>query len=49
LSIFFFTIDSTTSPTIIFFVISLIGVIAGMAYMGLLMSFLSKDEDDDEF
>jgi len=46
---FFFSIESKTSPTIMIFVVAILGIITGMMYMGLLMSFLSKEEDDDEF
>lgn len=46
---FFFGVGSKTSPTIMIFVVSLIGIMTGMLYMGLLMSFLSKEEDDGEF
>lgn len=46
---FFFGIDSSTSPTIMIFVTSLIGIITGVLYMGLLMSFVIKGEDEDEF
>lgn len=46
---FFFSIGSNTSPTIMVFVTALLGILTGMLYMGLLMSFLSKDEDDEDF
>lgn len=49
ITIFFFPIEQTTSPTIMIFVISLIGVLTGIFYMGLIMSFLSKEEEDEEF
>jgi hypothetical protein len=31
------------------FIVSLIGMLAGIFYMGFLMSFLSREEEDDEF
>ncbi|MFC1600362.1 hypothetical protein ACFL3T_05010 [Patescibacteria group bacterium] len=46
---FFFSVDSGTSPTIMIFVVALLGILTGMMYMGLMMSFLSKEEDDGEF
>lgn len=46
---FFFAVDSGTSPTIMIFIVALLGILTGMMYMGLLMSFLSKEEDDEEF
>jgi uncharacterized integral membrane protein len=46
---FFFSVDTSTSPTIMIFVVSILGILTGMLYMGLLMSFLSKEEDDSEF
>jgi len=45
---FFYAADSTTSPTFLVFAVSLVGIMAGMLYMGLIMSFISKDEDDDD-
>jgi uncharacterized integral membrane protein len=49
ITFFFFSVGGKTSPTIMIFVVSLLGILTGMLYMGLLMSFLSKEEDDDEF
>ncbi len=46
---FFFSIGTNTSPTIMIFVVSLLGIITGMLFMGLLMSIISKEEDDGEF
>lgn len=46
---FFFEADSGTAPTFLVFAVSLVGIITGMLYMGLIMSFISKDEDDEEF
>jgi len=45
---FFFSVSANTSPTLMIFGVSIIGIITGMFLMGLTMSFLSKDEDDDE-
>jgi uncharacterized integral membrane protein len=49
ITFFFFPIEQTTSPTIMIFIVSLIGMLAGIFYMGFLMSFLSREEEDDEF
>ena len=49
ITFFFFAADSSMSPTLMIFAVSLVGVIAGMLYMGLIMSFISREEDDDEF
>jgi uncharacterized integral membrane protein len=46
---FFYEADSATSPTFLVFAVSLVGIITGMLYMGLIMSFVSNEEDDDEF
>jgi len=46
---FFFSVDQGTSPTILVFLVSLLGIFAGIFFMGLLMSFLSKEEEEDEF
>lgn len=46
---FFFSVDQSTSPTILIFLISLIGIFAGIFFMGLLMSFISKEEEEEEF
>ncbi len=46
---FFYAADSSTAPTFLIFAVSLVGIIAGMLYMGLVMSFVSKDEEDDDF
>jgi hypothetical protein len=48
-SFFFFSIPQTVSPTIMVFMVSLIGILTGIFFMGLLMSFISKDEEDEEF
>jgi len=45
---FFYAANSTTSPTFLVFAVSVVGILAGMLYMGLIMSFLSRGEDDDE-
>ncbi len=45
---FFYAANSSTAPTFFVFAVSVVGVIAGMLYMGLIMSFLSKGDDDDE-
>ncbi len=49
ITFFFFSADSGTSPTFLIFGVSIVGIIAGMLYMGLIMSFLAKNEDDDDF
>lgn len=49
ITFFFFPIDPQTSPTILIFLVGLLGVFTGMFIMGLLMSFLSKEEEEDEF
>jgi hypothetical protein len=49
ITIFFFSIESNTSPTIMILVVSLIGIITGGFLMGLIMSFLAKDEEEDSF
>ncbi len=46
---FFFSIESNTSPTIMILIVSFIGIITGAFLMGLIMSFLSKEEEYDEF
>lgn len=46
---FFFPIDQSTSPTLMAFGIALIGVLTGIFYMGFMMSFVARDEEDDEF
>ena len=45
---FFLSINANTSPTLMIFGVSIIGIITGMFLMGLIMSFLSSNEDDDE-
>jgi len=49
ITFFFFSVESNTSPTIIFLLVSLLGIISGGFLMGLVMSFLAKDEDEDDF
>lgn len=49
ITIFFFSIEANTSPTIMILVVSLIGMITGGFLMGLIMSFLAKDEEEDSF
>lgn len=46
---FFFQVGSNVSPTIMIFIVSLLGIITGMLLMGLLMSIVSKEEDDGDF
>ena len=46
---FFFSIGANISPTIMIFIVSLLGIITGMLFMGLLMSIISKEEDDGDF
>lgn len=46
---FLFSVEGTTSPTIMAFVVSIIGIITGAFYMGLLMSYISKEEDEEDF
>lgn len=48
ITIFFFSVESNTSPTIMIFIVSLIGMVTGAFLMGLIMSFLARDEDEDE-
>jgi len=49
LTYFFFYVDASTSPTILVFMISLLGMFTGMLIMGLLMSYLNKEEDEEGF
>ena len=46
---FFFGVDSSTPPTILIFIISLLGIFAGIMLTGLFLSLTSKEEDDQEF
>lgn len=48
---FFYAVDLTLSPTIMIFVIALLGIMTGVFYMGYLMSMFStsEDEDDEDF
>lgn len=49
ITFFFYEADASTSPTFLVFAVALVGIITGMLYMGLLMSFISKEEDDEDF
>ena len=49
LTYFFFQVDASTSPTILIFIISVLGMFTGMMIMGLIMSMMSKEEDEQEF
>jgi len=46
---FFFGVDASTPPTILIFIISLLGMFTGIMLMGLFLSFTNKEEDDQEF
>lgn len=46
---FFFGVDSSTPPTILVFIISLLGIFTGVMLTGLFLSITSKEEDDQEF
>ncbi|MBU1446121.1 hypothetical protein KKD70_02570 [Patescibacteria group bacterium] len=45
---FFLSVSTNTSPTLMIFGVSIIGIITGMFLMGLIMSFLSNDGSDEE-
>jgi len=46
---FFFGVDASTPPTILIFIISLLGMCTGVMLMGLFLSFTNKEEDEQEF
>jgi hypothetical protein len=46
---FFFGVDASTPPTILVFIIALLGIFTGIMLMGLFLSLTSKEEDDQEF
>ena len=46
---FFFGVDASTPPTILIFVIALLGIFTGVFLTGLFMSMMSKEEDDESF
>jgi len=46
---FFFGVDASTPPTILIFIISLLGIFTGIMLTGLFMSMTSREEDEENF
>jgi hypothetical protein len=46
---FFFAVDASTPPTVLIFIISLLGIFTGVMLMGLVLSLMSKEEDEEQF
>lgn len=49
ITFFFYQVENQTSPTLLAFGAAVIGIITGGFYMGLIMSYIAKDEDDEDF